>query len=201
MTWTKPAWSGSPLMSTSTSVLLRKIASPSNSFAVSAHHAPCSGRSLLAMAASSDSKRATPMNLPSSVTPPVEPSQPAAPGDSSAFHRSNASTSAFGCEVLPWMTWTNMMSLPGQTSLLSSRLASRASQGNTYLEPEPAASRHHTEGVRMGPSKVDGPTHHTSGVLTRLGRYTHAFSRLLGGVSADLARDALADLRIDPVFQ
>ena len=64
MTCTKPAWSGSPTVSTSTSVLFRNVGSPVNSFAVCAHHSPCSARSLLRRAASSDSNRTTPMDWP-----------------------------------------------------------------------------------------------------------------------------------------
>lgn len=90
MTWTKPAWSGSPLMSRSTSVLLRKVTSPANSLDVCAHQSSCSGRSLLRCAASSESNRTTAMSRPSSVTPPVDPSHPRAPGEISCAHRSTA---------------------------------------------------------------------------------------------------------------
>jgi hypothetical protein len=90
MTWTKPASSGSPTRSTVTSLESLKVASPSNSRAVSAHQRSCSGRPLLRRAASSDSKRARAMKRPSSVTPAVDPSQPMAPGATSAAHRSSA---------------------------------------------------------------------------------------------------------------
>ena len=71
---------------------------------MSAHHRPCSGRSLLRRAASSDSNRATMITRPSAVTPPVEPSQPTAPGASSSIHLSIAARSPASSDVLPWMT-------------------------------------------------------------------------------------------------
>jgi hypothetical protein len=83
------------------SVLSWNVAPPSNSFSVSAHHWLCSGRSLLRRAASSDSKRTTVMNRPSSVAPPVEPSQPSAPGARSFIHRSSAAPIASASNTLP----------------------------------------------------------------------------------------------------
>ena len=92
------------MTSTMTSLLSLKVASPVNSLAVSAHHRSCSGRSLLRRAASSDSKRASAMNRPSSVTPAVEPSQPLAPGASSRAHRSSAARACSGSDTCPWIT-------------------------------------------------------------------------------------------------
>src|SRR4029450_70612 len=69
MTWTNPAVSGSPTVSGMTSVLSLKVGSAVNSLAVSDHQRSCSGRLLLARAASSDSKRARAMKRPSSGTP------------------------------------------------------------------------------------------------------------------------------------
>jgi hypothetical protein len=57
-----------------------EVAAPANSLEVWVHQASCSGRSLLRLAASSDSTRASTMNRPSSVTPTVEPSQPRCTG-------------------------------------------------------------------------------------------------------------------------
>ena len=51
------------------------------------------------------------MARPSSVTPPVEPSQPTAPGAMSFSHRSTAARRPSASDVLPWMTWMNMASL------------------------------------------------------------------------------------------
>src|SRR5439155_245405 len=78
-TWTNTARSGSPARSPVTSLPSRQLASPSGSWAVWVHHRSCAGRSLLRRAASSDSNRTNAMNRPSSVTPPVNPSQPVAP--------------------------------------------------------------------------------------------------------------------------
>ena len=101
MTWTKPASSGSPAASTVTSLLSRKLGSPVNSREVSLHHRSCSGRSLLRRAASSDSKRASAMKRPSSVTPAVEPSQPLAPGASSWTQRSIAARTFAASSTCP----------------------------------------------------------------------------------------------------
>src|SRR4051794_1026549 len=108
MPWTKPAWSGSPGSSTVTSSLSWKLTSPSNSRLVSSHHRPCSGRRPLRSAASADSKRPTAMKVPSSVIPPVLPSQPIEPGRRSWSHRSIAARTPSASDVLPWMTCANM---------------------------------------------------------------------------------------------
>src|SRR5437773_10105463 len=89
MTCTKPACEGSPGASTSTEVLLWNTGSPVNSAAVCSHHPVCSGRSLFCRAASSDSKRARAISVPSSVTPDVLPSHPTAPGATSSTHLSS----------------------------------------------------------------------------------------------------------------
>ena len=104
MTWTKPARSGSPAISTVTSSLSWKVTSPSKSRWVASHQAVCSGRCAFRPAASTDSKRATASAWPSSVIPMVLPSQPTAPGCSSAIHRSIAARRPFGSDVLPWIT-------------------------------------------------------------------------------------------------
>src|SRR5215212_11943324 len=114
MTWTKVAVAGSPLVSTSTSLLSEKLGSPSNSREVSDHQRSCSGRSLLRRAASSDSNRAAAMKRPSSVTPAVVPSQPSAPGASSSAQRSRAALTRAGSATRPLMTCTNMSDLPGR---------------------------------------------------------------------------------------
>ena len=46
-----------------------KVTSPSKRADVSSHHAPCSGRSLFLRADSSESNRASVIDVPSSVTP------------------------------------------------------------------------------------------------------------------------------------
>jgi hypothetical protein len=81
-TWTKPASSEPPPNPSATSVESWKVTSPVYSSAISAHHRPCSWRSLLRRAASSDSKRTSVMQVPSGVTPAVEPSHPVAVGAS-----------------------------------------------------------------------------------------------------------------------
>src|SRR4029079_13188785 len=104
----KPAVSGSPCWSTSTYVLSWKTGSSVNSAASSSHQAPCSGRSLFALASSSEEKRASATRVPSSVTPDVEPSQPVAPGPSSDGHLSRTARTLPASETLPWNTWTNI---------------------------------------------------------------------------------------------
>src|SRR6478672_12977771 len=108
MTWTKPAESRSPTASMVTSVLSWKIASPSNCFDVSDQNRSCSGRSLLARAASGESNLTMMNNCPSPVTPPVVPSQPFAPGASSFDQRLNVPSTAPGSDTLALMIWTNM---------------------------------------------------------------------------------------------
>jgi hypothetical protein len=46
-----------------------KVTSPSKQAAIFSHHSPCSGRAEFFAAASRDSKRTTPTNSSSSVTP------------------------------------------------------------------------------------------------------------------------------------
>ena len=111
ITCTKPASAGSPTVSTSTHVLSWKTGSSVNSAAKPSHHAPCSGRSLLRRAASSDSNRARAISRPSSVTPVVLPSQPSAPGPRSATHLSICARTSAALETWPWITWTNMTAL------------------------------------------------------------------------------------------
>src|SRR6266516_90627 len=112
MIWTNPASSDPPASQVVTSEESVNVTSPAKHLAVSAHHAPCSGRSLLRRAASSDSNRTTVMNVPSSVKPAVEPSQPIAPGRQSRIHRSIAARKPSSSATLPWMTWTNISPPP-----------------------------------------------------------------------------------------
>ncbi len=73
MICTKPASSEPPASQLDVFGQSMKVTSPSKHFDASAHQALCSDRVLLRRAASSDSKRASTTNMPSSVNPPVEP--------------------------------------------------------------------------------------------------------------------------------
>ncbi len=90
ITCTKPASSEPPRANSVTSSEFENVAGPSKHAAISAHHCPCSGRLLLAIAASSDSNRANRIARPSLVTPAVLPRKPAAPGRRSRSHLSIA---------------------------------------------------------------------------------------------------------------
>src|SRR5438309_5033218 len=95
-------------MKVSTSRQSRKVTSPSKYLEVSFHHAPCSGRSLFRLAASSDSKRATTIASPALVTPAGAPSQPLAPGPMSSIHRSSWRRSPAASLHRPCITCTNI---------------------------------------------------------------------------------------------
>ena len=80
MIWTNPAWSEPPSRKSVTSSQSWNSIAPSIRAASFSANAPCSGRSELAIAASRESKRITPTNMPSSVKPKVPPSQPVRAG-------------------------------------------------------------------------------------------------------------------------
>src|SRR3954452_18609311 len=151
MTWTKPAWSGSPARSTSTEVLSWKTVSPVKSATVCSHQAVCSGRSLFRWAASRDSNRAMARACPSAVTPAVVPSQPAAPGASSDSHCWSRARSWSASETRPWISCTNIWSLdPSCRSrfchvLVAHVLAALALRRQVHQRP-----------VRLGPGRVRG---------------------------------------------
>ena len=111
MIWTNPAWSGLPARSTTTWLLSRNVGSPANSFAVSAHHWSCSGRSLFRRASSSDSKRTTAMRAPL-VGHAGRGAEPAgAPGATSWDHPSIAARNAAASLTRPSITCTNIANL------------------------------------------------------------------------------------------
>ncbi len=109
-------------MSTSTCVLLWNVGSSTKYDAIFSHHAPCSGRSLFCCAASSDSNRTSAMRVPSSVTPPVLPSHPIAPGATSETHLSRCARTCAASETFPWITCTNMSNSPLQPRAAVERL-------------------------------------------------------------------------------
>ena len=174
MTWTKPAASGSPGRSTSTSVPSWNSGSPSKSFSVSCHHAVCSARSLFCWAASGDSKRASAMNVPSSVTPVVLPSHPEAPGASSSLHLSICARSAAASVTRPWITCTNMCfpSRPPSTPEGISTLRRDAGQQQRY------------EFLRAGPGAGTSNASQRRGHIVEVARPVWAIRQRRGGFVA-----------------
>src|SRR5438132_2756384 len=123
MIWTNPASLEPPAPKVWTSSESLKVTGPSKHFSVSAHHCPCSGRSLLALAAAAESKRARQIPRPSSATPAVDPKKPFAPGRRSLSQRSSWRRKPSRSPTRPSITCTNTVHLHSRPGCPSSPAA------------------------------------------------------------------------------
>src|SRR6266508_2821108 len=107
-TRTNPAWAELPPLTTRTSGHRCRRGGPASRFSTAARQPATAGRSSLAAADASLSKRKTATSSPPSVIPAVSPSQPVATAPSWSPQRSNSRRTPAASLTLPCMTWMNM---------------------------------------------------------------------------------------------